>query len=54
MALRYPIPVDSGDVEECLIALANGEENSHLPRIPANVFEKWYRIHFQEYIEDDA
>ena len=54
IALRYPIPVDSADVEECLIALAGGEENTHLPRIPPNLFEKWYRNHFQEYEEDDA
>eukprot|EP00602_Paraphysomonas_sp_CaronLab_P007962 CAMPEP_0185034642 /NCGR_PEP_ID=MMETSP1103-20130426/24704_1 /TAXON_ID=36769 /ORGANISM="Paraphysomonas bandaiensis, Strain Caron Lab Isolate" /LENGTH=667 /DNA_ID=CAMNT_0027571381 /DNA_START=134 /DNA_END=2137 /DNA_ORIENTATION=+ len=54
VALRAPIPVDSGDVEECLIALANGEENTHLPRIPAHIFEKWYRQHYQEYEQDDA
>ena len=54
VALRYPIPVDSADVEECLIALAGGEEDSHLPRIKPSVFEKWYRSHFQEYVEDDA
>lgn len=51
--LRAPIPVDTADVEECLMALANGDEESDQPRIPAVTFEKWYRNHYQEFEEDD-
>lgn len=51
--LRSPIPVDGADVEECLMVLANGDEESDTPRIPAVAFEKWYRHHYQEFEEDD-
>lgn len=52
--LRYPIPIDGSDVEECMIALKCAEETDLLPRIRANVFEKWYREHFQEFLDDEV
>jgi hypothetical protein len=52
--LRAPIPIDASDVEECMIALKCAEETDLLPRIRANVFEKWYREHFQEFLEDEV
>jgi hypothetical protein len=51
--LRAPIPVDTADLEECLMTLANGDEECEEPRIPAVTFEKWYRHHYQELEEDD-
>ena len=52
--LRDPIPVDASDIEECMIALKCQEETDTHPRIRANVFEKWYRDHFQEFLDDEV
>lgn len=52
--LRDPVPIDTSDVEECMIAMGCGEESDTFPRIRPSVFEKWYREHFQEYLEDEA
>ena len=52
--LRDPAPVEVEDVEECLVALAGHTDyEMTTPRIGAMAFEKWYRIYFDEYEEDE-
>lgn len=46
--LRVPYPVDSADVENCLLQIAEGREDLDTPRITAIAFEKWYRRYFDE------
>ena len=53
VSLRSPAPVEIEDVEECLIALAEGRPlESEEPRIGAMDFEKWYRQYFDEFEEE--
>ena len=47
--LRYPLQLDSVDFEECMAALAEGDENSDMPRISAQAFEEWFKGYFQKY-----
>ena len=43
-ALRGPAPIDSAEVEECLIVLTDGDsEEREEPRVSALVFERWYK-----------
>lgn len=46
--LRAPYPVEGIDVEDCLLNLAEGQENEITPRIAPVPFEKWYRKYFDE------
>ena len=43
-ALRGPAPIDSAEVEECLIVLTDGDSELRTePRVSPSVFEKWYK-----------
>lgn len=47
--LRKPYPIETQDVEECLLAVADGAEEMNLyPRIKPVPFELWYRKYFDE------
>ena len=47
-ALRGPAPVDSQEVEECLIILCdNDNEDREEPRVTSKQFEMWYREFYQ-------
>ena len=50
--LRAPYPVESLDVEDCLLILAEGREHEYFPRINAVPFEKWYRKYYDEELID--
>jgi hypothetical protein len=50
--LRAPYPVESIDVEDCLLILAEGREDEYMPRIAAVPFEKWYRKYYDEQLDD--
>lgn len=52
--LRAPYPVESIDVEDCLLNLAEGREEEDIPRIPAVPFEKWYRKYYDEQAEGEG
>ena len=52
--LRAPYPVESIDVEDCLLNLAEGREEEDIPRIPAVPFEKWYRKYYDEQTEGEG
>lgn len=48
-ALRHPYPVDAVDVENCLLSVAEGaEESDSKARIKPVPFEKWYKKYFDE------
>lgn len=49
--LRSPEPLDDADMDDCIGDLAEGDEESDLPRITAAVFEAWYNRHFRKYDE---
>jgi hypothetical protein len=51
--LRAPAPLARDELLEALTALGDGEEKTSTPRIPAVVFETWYREYFDE-LEDEA
>jgi alpha-tubulin suppressor-like RCC1 family protein len=46
--LRGPAPIDSAELDECMMAIADGatEEDTE-PRMNALVFERWYRTFYQ-------
>jgi hypothetical protein len=47
-ALRGPAPVDTSEVEECLLVLTDGDsEDRTEPRVTAFRFEKWYKDYYQ-------
>jgi hypothetical protein len=47
--LRAPYPVESADIDDCLLALAEGRDEQHsTPRIKPVPFEKWYRKYYDE------
>eukprot|EP01034_Spumella_vulgaris_P023564 gene23563-29792_t len=46
--IRAPYPVDNADVEDCLLSVADGREDSRMPRIFPVPFEKWYRKFYDE------
>ena len=50
--LRNPIPITRDEIDDCLVTLADGIENTAQPRIHPVKFEKWYREYFNEYEED--
>ena len=42
-----PQPLENSDMEECLVALSEGDENSEYPRITPWDFENWFNKHFR-------
>lgn len=44
----HPMPLENSDMEECLIALSEGDEMAEVPRITPWAFEKWYNSHFSK------
>lgn len=46
--IRAPYPVDTADVEDALLCLAEGKEDVRFPRIKPVPFEKWYRRYYDE------
>lgn len=50
--LRSPYPVEGAEVEDALLALADGREDEMEPRILPVPFEKWYRKYYDEAAED--
>jgi hypothetical protein len=42
------MPLENGDMEECVAALTEGDESADVPRIPPWVFEKWYNGQFNK------
>jgi len=47
--LRSPLPLDSVDLDEALLALSDGEEDASRPRITAQEFEAWYNGYFTSF-----
>jgi len=52
-SLRAPVPVVKEELDDCLVALAEGDSESEEIRIHPVIFESWYRKYFSEYEEDD-
>ncbi len=46
--LRSPYPVEGGEIEDALLALADGREDEPEPKILPVAFEKWYRKYYDE------
>lgn len=51
--LRSPTPVAREEIEECCAILADGDDTTETPRIKPVVFEKWYRLFYSEFEDDD-
>ena len=44
----HPMPLENSDMEECLIALSEGDETADFPRISPWEFEKWFNSQFRK------
>jgi hypothetical protein len=52
--LRAPYPVESNEVDDALLALAEGREDETFPRILPVPFEKFYRKYYDENTHAEA